>query len=95
MRLKVLFGDELEIEPHTAGEDGRGDLVRLGGRQDEDGVGGRLFERLQKRIEGAVREHMHLVHDIHFILSRNGRILHLFAKVAHLVDAVVGGGVDL
>ena len=38
---------------------------------------------------------MHFVDDVHFIAHRHGRILHLFAQVAHLVDAVVGRRVDL
>ena len=46
VRFEVLLGNELEVEAHAPREDGRGDLVRLGGRQDEDGVGGRLLERL-------------------------------------------------
>ena len=37
---------------------------------------------------------MHFIDDIYFILSRNGRILHLLAQVAHLVDAVIGRRVD-
>ena len=38
---------------------------------------------------------MHFVDDVDFIAAGNGRILHLFPQIAHLVDAVVGGGVDL
>ena len=33
---------------------------------------------------------MHLVDDIHLAPASHGRVLHLFAQVAHFVDAVVG-----
>ena len=46
MPLEVRLGNEFEVEPHTAREDGGGDLVRFGGGEDEDGVRGRLFKRL-------------------------------------------------
>ena len=46
MFFEILFGDELEIQPHAAGQDRRGDLVRFGRRKDEHGVRGRLFQRL-------------------------------------------------
>ena len=36
---------------------------------------------------------MHFVDDVHLIAHRHGRILHLFAQIAHFVDAVVGRGI--
>ena len=41
----------------------RDDLVFFGGRQDEDGVCGRLLERLEEGVEGGRREHVDLVDD--------------------------------
>ena len=38
---------------------------------------------------------MHFVDDIYLIFTRYGRILHLFAQVAHFVHAVVGRRVYL
>ena len=38
---------------------------------------------------------MNLVHDIDFVLTGNGRILHVFHDFANLIHAVVGGGVQL
>ena len=56
---------------------------------------GRLFERLQQRVERLCRQHVHLVDDVDLVASFGGRELHLLAQVAHLVDAAVRGRVDL
>ena len=37
---------------------------------------------------------MHFVDDVHFILTRNGRILHFFAQITHFVYAIVGRSVN-
>ena len=42
----------------AAGENGRGDLLQLGGREDEHEVLRRLLENFQQRVEGRVREHV-------------------------------------
>ena len=69
--------------------------MRFGGGENEHDVRGRLFERFQKRVERAVRKHMHFVDDINFIFSHRGGILHFFPQIAHFRHAVVGCGVDL
>ena len=61
----------------------------LGGRQNEDNVGGRLFECLQESVEGRVGEHVDLVDD-EYAVAPLGRSHHnLVDKLAHGVDAVV------
>ena len=54
----------LEVEALAAVDDRRHDLVRLGGREDEDGVRRRLLERLQERVPGLAGEHVRLVEDV-------------------------------
>ena len=58
-------------------------------------MGRRLLQGLKQRIEGRGRQHVHLVDDVNLELAMLGRILDRLAKVADLVDAIVGGGVDL
>ena len=41
-----------------------GDALRVGGGEDEHDVGRRLLERLEERVEGRAREHVHLVDDV-------------------------------
>ena len=47
-----------EDEMLAAADDGDGELVRLGGGEDEDHARGRLLQRLEQGIEGAAREHV-------------------------------------
>ena len=88
-------GDAAEVEALRAREDRREHLVRLGRREDEQGVLGRLLERLQDRVEGARREHVHLVEDVDLLLGALRRDADRLAQLAHVVDAVVARGVDL
>ncbi len=56
---------------------------------------GRLFQRLKQGIEGGGGEHVHFVDDIDLVTPLVGGKVDLVAQVAHVVDAGVGGGVDL
>ena len=69
--------------------------MRFGGGQDEAGVRGRLFQRLEQRVEGAVGEHVHFVDDVDLVAALAGAKADLVAQFADIVDAVVGGSVDL
>ena len=93
--FQIRLRNELEVKPHTARKNGRRNLMRFGRCQNKHRVRGRLFERLQKGVESLHGKHVNFVHNVHLVLPRHGRILHLFAKVAHLVHAVVGSGVNL
>jgi hypothetical protein len=59
-----LRRDELEVVALAATQNGDGDLVDLGRREDELHVGRRLFERLQERVPRLVRQHVHFVDDV-------------------------------
>ena len=91
----VLRADAPEVEPLAARQDGRGHLVQLGGRQNKQHMLGRLFERLEQRVERADREHVHLVDDENTLFDLCGGIARLVAQVADVVHAVVGRRVDL
>ena len=56
---------------------------------------GRLFQRLEQRVERCRRQHVHLVDDVNFEArlwpARNGR----FAQLAHFLDPAVARGVHL
>ena len=47
----ILRPDAGEVVPLAAGQDGGRDFLDLGRRQDEDDMGGRLFQRFQQRVE--------------------------------------------
>jgi len=58
-------------------------------------MGRRLFERLQQRVEGILRQHVHFVDDIDLVARRNRRVPHRLDDLAHIVDASVRRGVHL
>ncbi len=88
-------GGAAEVEALAARQDGGRDLVRLGRGQHEDGVGRRLLEGLEQRVERFGGEHVHLVDDVHLHATFHRGEVHLVAQVADVVDAPVGGGVHL
>ena len=84
----------LEVKALHAAENRLRNLVDFGCRKDENHVGGRFFERLEKRVEGACREHVDFVDDENLVLADDGRVLHTFNHIADIVDARIGSGVD-
>ena len=86
--------EQAELEVLGPAADGGQDLLGVGGGQHEDHVGRRLLERLQQRVGRRRREHVDLVDDVDLLAARRaeGGPGH---QVAHGVDAVVGGGVEL
>ena len=55
----------------------------------------RLFQGLEKRVPGRRRELVRLVDDVDPIATFAGSVRDLVAQVANVVDAAVGGRVDL
>ena len=93
--LQVGLADAPEQQHLAARPDRVGDLVQFGGRQHEHHAWRRLLEGLQERVEGALGQHVHLVEDEHLVARAHRREGGVFAQGAHVVDAVVGSGVDL
>ena len=85
----------LEVIDLTTTQNGWQDLMLLCGSQNEDDVGRRLLQCLQKSVEGSSREHVYLVDDKHFVsakLRRNACLLHQGLDMLH---RVVRGGIKL
>ena len=72
-----------------------GDLVQLRGGEEELDVRGRLLERLQQGVEGALRQHVHLVDEEHLEASGERDVGRLIPEAPDVVDAGVGRRVDL
>ena len=70
-------------------------LVYLRGGEDEDDVGRRLFEGLQEGVEGLLGEHVHFVDDVDLVPGFDRGEIDVFPQLADVVDAAVGGAVDL
>ena len=88
-------GDAAKIEALTARENGVGNRLHLRGSEDENHVLRRLLQRLQQRIECRGREHVDFVDDVDLIDALGRGVAHDFAQLADVIDAVVGGSVDL
>ena len=88
-------GDAVKIIPLAPGQDRHRDPVCLRRRENKDHIGGRLLERLKECVERPRREHVHLIDDVDAVPSLRRRVLHLIPDVPDVVDAVVGGGIDL
>ena len=87
--------DPAQIEALAARQHRDRHFADFGGGENEFGVRRRLFQRLQQRVEGGAREHVHFVEDIDFVARRDRRIADGVVDLAHVVDAVMGGGIHL
>ena len=72
-----------------------GNLVHLGGSQNENHVGRGLLHDLEQGVEGACGEHVGLVDDIHPVFAHGRSEVGLVPQVPDVVHAVVAGGIDL
>ena len=85
--------EQVELQVLGAAADRVGHLLRVGRGEHEHDVRRRLLERLQQRRLGRLRQHVHLVEDVHLVAP--GRAERgLLDEVAHRVDAVVARRVE-
>ena len=92
--LEHVHRQQMELQVLGSAADGVADLLRVGGREDEHDVRRRFLQRLQQRSLGRLRQHVHLVEDVHLVAT--GRAERgLLDEVAHRIDAVVAGRVEL
>jgi len=57
-------------------------------------VPGRLFERLEKRVERLLGQHVDLIDDVELELRRRRGVFDRVAQLADFFDAAVAGAVD-
>ncbi len=62
--------DAPQIEPLAARQNGHRNLADFRRREDEADMLRRLFERLEKRVERVLREHVHFVDDVDLLARR-------------------------
>ncbi len=90
-----LGGHGPEIEPLAPRQDRRRKPLGLGRREDELDVLGRLFEGLQEGVEGALGEHVDFVDVVDLVAGPCGAVMGVVAQDPDVLDAGVGGAVDL
>ena len=93
MFFQLFGGQQAELQVLGATANRVTHLLWIGGRQHEDDVGRRLFERFQQCGLGPGAQHVHFVEDEHAMAARvaHRRALDEFADV---VDAVVARCVE-
>ena len=84
----------MELQVLRAAADGVADLLRIGGGEHEHDMRRRLLQRLQQRRLGRLRQHVHLVEDVHLVPAGRAE-RRLLDEVAHRVDTVVARRVEL
>ena len=75
--------------------DGAQHLLRLGGGEDEDQVGGRLLHDLQQGVVALLSDHVGLVDNEDAVARLRRREQGALSQFAHVLYAAVGGGVEL
>ena len=85
----------LQVELQAARQHRHRQLLRIGGREQELHVRRRLLERLQQRVEGVRREHVHLVDEVHLVATAGRGVLHVIEQLARVVDLGARGRIDL
>ena len=83
-----------QIELQATRQHRRRHLLGVGGGQHEFEVLGRLFQRLQHRIEGGVGEHVNLVDHVDLEAAHHRLIDRLIEQLGDLFDAAIGGCVE-
>ena len=96
MRNHHLRLDPAQIKPLTPGQHRHWHLADLGGRKQKLHVRGRLFQRLEQRIERTRRQHVNLVDDEDLVARRRRPVTHrLDDRVADVLHAGVRRRVHL
>ena len=70
---ELLGRDAAQVEPLAARQDGDRHLVHFGRGEQEFHMRRRLLERLQERVERALRQHVDLVDDVDFVARARPR----------------------
>ena len=87
--------DAAEVVALAAAADGGLEVAWVGGGENEDRVGRRLFERLEERVGGLALDLVGLVDQVDLAAGATGDVVDALAQFADVVDAAVGGGVHL
>ena len=91
----VVEAHGMKAEVLAARADGLRNVLGLRGRHHEDDVPGRLFQRLEQRVEGGVGDLVRLVENVDLETVARRTIARRLAQFADFVNAAVGGGVNL
>src|SRR6185369_11268899 len=84
-----------KTEMLAARRDGGRNLVRFGSAENKNDPGRRLFDGFQQRVKGFACDLVRFIDDENLVAVANGTIAYVFTKLAHLINAAIGGGINL
>ena len=87
--------DGREIKPLAPRENRDREFFRLRRAEHKLHVRRRLFQRLEQRVEGLTREHVHFVDDVNLVAASRRADGDVLPQLADLVDAAFARGVVL
>ena len=85
----------LEVELQAATQHSDRHLLRIGRGQDEAHVVGRLFQRLEHRVERMLGQHVHFIDHVDLVARVAGRVRGPLQQRHHVVHTAVAGGIHL
>src|SRR5690606_7357360 len=85
----------LEVELQAARQHRDQQLFRVGRREQELHVLRRFLQRLEQRVERLLGQHVDFVDQVDLVAAARGHVLRVVDQVADVVDAGIGGRVDL
>ena len=91
----VAGRQSLEIELQAARQHRDRKLLGVRRREQELHMGRRLFQRLEQCVEALLREHVHLVDEVHLVTAAGRRELDVVHQVACLVYLRTGCSIHL
>src|SRR5215207_2344282 len=77
----VLGADASEVEPLAARDNGRKELLGIGGGEYETRVRRRLLQRLEEGVCGGASDLMRFVDDVHLRPKLSGRVADALAEI--------------
>ena len=86
VRNNLLWLHIFEVELQAPRQHGRGQLLRIGRGQEKHGMGRRLFQSLQQRVEAVVRQHMHFVNQIDLVARSRRGVLHVLKQFPRIFN---------
>ena len=79
----------------ASGKNGNGNLVGFRGGQNKNDVGRRLLQGFKQRVECSHGKHVHLVDNVHLILSFSGAVGNFLPDLADIFHTIIGCRINL
>ncbi|CAI8409997.1 MAG: Uncharacterised protein [Cryomorphaceae bacterium] len=90
----IVYRNAFEVKNLTTRQYGWDDLMFLRSGQNKDGMRRRFLKCFQERIEGLLREHVHLINNVHLEFPGLRRKTYLVNQATDVIYRVVRSGIQ-